>query len=84
MIERRREGAVELLRLDRQAVRNALDAALAAEIAREKAAPLQAAHLAGLPPAAVASTKRFFAQLAGADELDRLAVAAYQLNQIKK
>ncbi|HKI64544.1 MAG TPA: hypothetical protein VKA16_07955, partial [Burkholderiales bacterium] len=30
------------LRLDRQAVRNALDAALAAEIAREKAALLQA------------------------------------------
>ena len=34
MIERRREGRVELLRLDRQAVRNALDAALAAELAR--------------------------------------------------
>jgi len=34
MLERRREGAIELLRLDRQAVRNALDAALAAELAR--------------------------------------------------
>ena len=33
MIERRREGAVELLRLDRQAVRNALDAALTASSA---------------------------------------------------
>lgn len=38
MIERRLEGAVELLRLDRQAVRNALDAALAAELARAFAA----------------------------------------------
>jgi len=38
MLERRREGAVELLRLDRQAVRNALDAALAAELARAFAA----------------------------------------------
>lgn len=44
----------------------------------------QATRLAELPPAALASTKRFFAALAGADELDRLAAAAYQLNQIKK
>ena len=40
MLERRREGAVEL------------------------------------PPAAAVSTKRFVAQLAGADELDRLAAPA--------
>jgi len=60
MLERRREGAVEPLRLDRQAVRNALDLA----------------RLAELPPAAAVSTKRFFAQLAGADELDRLAAPA--------
>ena len=34
MIERRREGAVQILRLERPAVRNALDAALSAELAR--------------------------------------------------
>lgn len=121
MLERRREGAVELLRLDRQAVRNALDAALAAElarafaaiaadagvravvlagkgagfcagsdvkemarvtperrleIAREKAALLKA--MAAAPKPVVASTKRFFAALAGAAELDRLAAEAYR------
>jgi enoyl-CoA hydratase/carnithine racemase len=34
MLERQREGAVGLLRIDRQAVRNALDAALTAQLAR--------------------------------------------------
>jgi len=38
MLERRRDGAVELLLIDRQAVRNALDAALTAELARALAA----------------------------------------------
>ena len=51
--------------------------------AAEAEALAQAARLAELPPAALASTKRFFAQLAGAAELDRLAATAYQLNQIK-
>ncbi len=36
-----------------------------------------AARLAALPPQAVASTKRFFAGLAGAGDLDRLAAEAY-------
>ena len=38
MIELRREGQVQILRLDRPAVRNALDAALTAELARSFAA----------------------------------------------
>ena len=82
MLERRREGAVELLLIDRPAVRNALERGLAdvcvAAGAAEAEALAQAARLAELPPPAVASTKRFFAGLAGAAELDRLAAEAYR------
>ena len=44
----------------------------------------QAARLAALPPQAVASTKRFFAGLAGASDLDRLAAEAYRLDYSQK